>query len=107
PSILELDLMVLPAFPPECETHPGTDHVDVPVAERRQSERAIFFSILLVAYPDAGFFEQPNDGGQDLFPRHAGKLQVLVRPSPDPGQRLGEGEHPLVLDCVTDLPPAG
>ena len=55
--------MVLPAFPPECEAHPGTDHVDVPVAERRQSERAIFFSILLVADPDAGFFEQPNDGG--------------------------------------------
>src|SRR2546429_4045199 len=107
PAVVELDRMLLATLAPEGESDLGADDVDVPVAQRCQSIRAILFSILVIPDADSGVFEQANDGREHFLPWQAGSFEVTVGVFADFRQRLGEGEHAVVLDGVADLAPAG
>jgi hypothetical protein len=79
----------------------------VAVLEGRQSERAIEPCVLVVADPDEGQLEQPDDGSQHLLTLESGSAQVRVAACPDPGQDLREVDEALELGVVASRPPAG
>src|SRR5437867_5181796 len=98
--------MELAAFATKAEVDVRSDHLDMAVSQRGQSERAVLFSILLVADADSGLLEEPDDRGQHLLQRHPGPFQVAVRLLADLWQGRCEGQHPVVLDRIADLAPA-
>src|SRR5205823_649950 len=98
--------MELAAFATKAEVDVRPDHLDMAVSQGGQSERAVLFSILLVADADSRLLEEPDDRGQHLLQRHAGPFQIAVGVLADLWQGGGEGQHPVVLDRVADLAPA-
>src|SRR5205823_8997247 len=98
--------MELAAFATKAEADVRADHLDMAVSQGGQSERAVLLSILLVADPDSGVLEEPDDRGQYLLPRHPRPFQVAVGALADLRQGCSEGQHPVVLDRIPDLAPA-
>jgi hypothetical protein len=90
---------------PEPEPHRGTVDTGVPIAERRQPERAVQSGVLVVADTDQRQLEQPNHGGQDLIARQAAHGKIRVTAPPDPRQRLGECQHAVELVGAPALVP--
>ena len=56
-AVIQIDLVLDPALAPERETQAPTADVDVAVAQRRQSEGAVLFRVLVVADPNQGLLE--------------------------------------------------
>src|SRR2546430_5090733 len=106
PPVLEVDPMQLAAFAPKAEMHVRADHFGMSVSQGRQSERTVLLSILLVADPDSGLLEKPDDRRKHLLSRHAGPFQVAVGLLADLRQGRGKGQHPVVLDGIANLAPA-
>ena len=98
--------MQLAAFAPKAEMHVRADHFGMSVSQGRQSERTVLLSILLVADPDSGLLEEPDDRRKHLLSRHAGPFQVAVRLLADLRQGRSKGQHPVVLDGIANLAPA-
>src|SRR5438132_5061173 len=105
PAVVQFDRVLLPTLTPEGEADLGADDVDVPVAQRRQPVGAVLLSVLVIPDADSGVFQQADDGREHLLPWQAGPFEVAVGLFADLRQRLGEGEHAVVLDRVTDLAP--
>ncbi len=104
--VLDADLPLLAALAAELEAQLGVLDGDVVVAHRRQAERVVLPGVLLVADADQRLLQELDDRRQDLLARQAGPRQVAVSALADAGQRLPEGEHPLVLRLVAHLAPA-
>src|SRR5205807_9296844 len=97
---------MLATLPAKAEPHLGPDHIDLAVSQGRQPKGAVLFSVLVVAHPDPGFFQQPHHGGQHLWTGQSRQLQVTIGLGADSGERLSEGEHPVVLHRVSNFAPA-
>ncbi len=69
PPVAQTDLVLLAGLATEAEADGGALHADVPVAQGGQAEGAVQAGVLVVADPDEGHLEQPDDGGQDLLAR--------------------------------------
>src|SRR5256885_16013525 len=106
PAVVQFDRVLLPTLTPEGEADLGADDVDVPVAQRRQPVGAVLLSVLVIPDADSGVFQQANNRREHLLPWQAGPFEVAVGVFADLRQRLGEGEHAVVLDGVADLAPA-
>src|SRR5256886_11878847 len=106
PAVVQFDRVLLPTLTPEGEADLGADDVDVPVAQRRQPVGAVLLSVLVIPDADSGVFKQADDGREHLLLWQAGPFEVAVGMFADLRQRLGEGEHAVVLDGVADLAPA-
>src|SRR6266566_6630804 len=106
PAVVELEGVLLSTLAPEGESDLGADDVNVPVAQGRQPVGAVLLSVLIIPDADSGIFQQADDGREHLRPRQVGSFEVAVRVFTDLRQRLGKGEHAVVLDRVADLAPA-
>jgi hypothetical protein len=78
----------------------------VAVVHRRQPERVIVASVLVVADADQGLFEELHDGGDDLPLRQARRRHVGGRSSSQLWQRGSKVQDALELGLVPHLPPA-
>ena len=92
------------------EADPAALDVGVAVAQRRQAERAVGAGVFVVADPDQGGVEQPDERRQHrLAPRRGSdrRRQVGLDALPDPRQRRAELEHALELAGIARQPPVG
>ena len=102
---MELDGVLLATLAAKGESDLGADDVDVPVAQRGQPVGPVLLAVLIIPDADSRIFQQADDAREHLLPRQSGSFEVAVRLFADLRQRLGKGEHAVVLDRVADLAP--
>ena len=106
PPIPDTDLVLATGLAAEPEADPRPRHRGVPALQGRQAERAVEPRVLVVADPDEGRLQQPDDGRQHLLARHARYRQVGVAAFADTRQDAGEVDEALELRVVAAGPPA-
>ena len=80
-------------------------HINVPVTQRRQSERTILPRVLVVADADQRLLEKLDDERQHLLALELLAPQVGVGAAADCGQRLRKTNQSVVLRFVADSAP--
>ena len=96
----QLALLGPAALAPKPEPNGRARHLRVPVAQRRDPERAIEARVLRVADAQARHLEERDDGREDLLARQAGPAKVLPDAAPDPRKQLGEADEARELAAV-------
>ena len=75
PGVGQVDLVLDPALAPELEPDRLPADPDVPVAHRGQAERLVGPGVFLVADPDQGRLQEPDDRRQHLLARQPGRAR--------------------------------
>src|SRR4051812_19710378 len=105
--VVELDGVRDAALAAEFEAHLAAADLGVPIAHRRQSDRAVGAGVLFVADANQRLLEELHRGGEDLLARQP-LLPHVSRSAPaDLAERLGERRQAAVLHVVTHLAELG
>ncbi len=105
--IADLDVVLHAALATEVEGDGVAMDFGVPVAQGGKAVGLVALGVLGIANADEGGIQQADDRSHDLFPAQASPGEILFHALAQLGQGLTEGQHPLVLVGVADLPPAG
>ena len=77
----------------------------MPVAHRRQANRAVVAEVLFVADPDQRLLQNQHHRRKYLLTRQTRSLQRRLRALANPRQLLGERQKPAVFPLVADVAP--
>ena len=101
----QADFMPFSALAAKGETDLRAVHTGVVVAHRRQPVGTIFADVFVVSHANQRHFQQPDDGREQFFERHAAAGEIALHPPAHARQSAGEGNHAVELVVIALLAP--